>query len=44
VDNASSTQGQLTTALTVVERVVGGKVGQYGVAAGATSLVPKAAS
>jgi hypothetical protein len=44
VDNASSTQGQLTTALTVVERVVADKVGQYGVAAGAASLVPKAAS
>jgi Copper transport outer membrane protein, MctB len=44
VDNAGSTQGQLATALTVVERVVGGKTGQYGVAAGATSLVPKAAS
>ena len=44
VDNASSTQGQLCTALTVVERVVAGKAGQYGVAAGATSLVPKAAT
>jgi hypothetical protein len=44
VDNASSTQGQLTTALTVVERVVQGRAGQYGVAAGATSLVPKAAA
>ena len=44
VDNASSTQGQLTTALAVVERVVQGEVGQYGVAAGATALVPKAAS
>jgi hypothetical protein len=44
VDNAGSTQGQLATALTVVERVVPGRTGQYGVAAGATSLVPKAAS
>ncbi|GLZ02148.1 copper transporter [Actinoplanes sp. NBRC 103695] len=44
VDNASSTQGQLATALCVVERVVQGKVGQYGLAAGATSLVPKAAA
>ncbi len=44
VDNASTTQGQLATALTVVERVVQGKVGQYGLTAGATSLVPKAAS
>jgi Copper transport outer membrane protein, MctB len=44
VDNASTTQGQLATALTVVERLVQGKVGQYGSTAGATSLVPKAAS
>jgi hypothetical protein len=44
VDNAGSTQGQLATALTVVERVVLGRVGQYGVAAGATSLVPKTAA
>jgi hypothetical protein len=44
VDNAGSTQGQLATALTVVERVVQGRVGQYGVAAGATSLVPKTAA
>jgi hypothetical protein len=43
VDNVSTEQGQLTTAMAVVERVVGGKVGQYGVSAGATSLVPKAA-
>jgi hypothetical protein len=41
VDNASSTQGQLATALTVVERVVAGKTGQYGV--GAASLVPTVA-
>jgi hypothetical protein len=44
VDNASTTQGQLATALCVIERVVQGKVGQYGLAAGATSLVPKAAA
>jgi hypothetical protein len=42
VDNASTTQGQLATALTVVERVVLGKVGQYGL--GGASLVPEAAS
>ncbi len=42
VDNASTNQGQLATALTVVERVVQGKVGQYGL--GAASLVPEAAS
>jgi hypothetical protein len=41
VDNAGSTQGQLATALTVVERVVAGRTGQYGV--GAASLVPTAA-
>jgi hypothetical protein len=43
VDNASSVQGQVATALTVVERVVQGKVGQYGLA-GVASLVPKAAA
>lgn len=43
VDNVTTTQGQLATALTVVERVVAGKVGQYGLAAGASSQVPKAA-
>ena len=44
VDNVSTEQGQLATALTVVERVVAGKVGQYGLSAGATSQVPKAAA
>ncbi len=43
VDNGSTTQGQVATALAVAERVVQGKVGQYGLSAGATSLVPKAA-
>jgi Copper transport outer membrane protein, MctB len=43
VDNASTTQGQVATALTVVERVVQGRVGQYGLSSGATSVVPKAA-
>jgi hypothetical protein len=43
VDNASTVQGQLATALTLVERLAQGKVGQYGVAAGASSLVPPAA-
>ena len=42
VDNGSTNQGQLATAMAVVERVVQGKVGQYGVSAGATSLVPRA--
>ncbi|GAA0505876.1 hypothetical protein Ade02nite_91190 [Paractinoplanes deccanensis] len=44
VDNASTTDGQVATGLATVERVVQGKVGQYGLAAGASSLVPKAAS
>ena len=44
VDNVSTEQGQLATALTVVERVVANKVGQYGLSAGASSQVPKAAS
>jgi hypothetical protein len=44
VDFASTQQGQLATAMTVIERVVGSKVGQYGLSAGATSQVPKAAS
>jgi hypothetical protein len=43
VDNVTTEQGQLATALTVVERVVTGKVGQYGLSAGASSQVPKAA-
>ena len=41
VDNGSTTQGQVATALAVAERVVQDKVGQYGLSAGATSLVPK---
>jgi hypothetical protein len=44
VDNGSTTQGQLATALAVIERVVQNRVGQYGVSAGATYQVPKAAS
>jgi hypothetical protein len=44
VDNVSTEQGQLATAMTVVERVVAGKVGQYGLSAGASSQVPKAAA
>jgi hypothetical protein len=44
VDNGTTTQGQVATALAVVERVVQGRVGQYGVSAGATSQVPKAAT
>ena len=44
VDNVSTEQGQLATAMTVVERVVAGKVGHYGLSAGATSQVPKVAA
>jgi len=44
VDNGSTTQGQLATALAVVERVVQARVGQYGLSAGAMSLVPKSAA
>ena len=44
VDNGSTTQGQVSTALAVIERVAQGRVGQYGVSAGATSQVPKAAA
>ncbi|RSM41969.1 channel-forming protein [Actinoplanes sp. ATCC 53533] len=43
VDYVSTDQGQLATAMTVIERLVAGKVGQYGLSAGATSQVPKAA-
>jgi hypothetical protein len=42
VDNGSTTQGQVATAMAVIERVGLGRVGQYGVSAGATSQVPKA--
>jgi hypothetical protein len=41
VDNVTTVQGQLATALTVVERLVANKVGQYGLQQGATSMVPK---
>ena len=44
VDNVTTVQGQLATALTMVERVVAGKVGQYGLQAGASSMVPKEAA
>ncbi len=44
VDNVSTEQGQVATAMTVVERVVAGKVGQYGLSAGSSSQVPKAAA
>jgi copper transport outer membrane protein MctB len=42
VDNATSVQGQVAAGLATVERVVQNKVGQYGLAAGATAMMPKA--
>lgn len=44
VDNATTVQGQVAAGLATVELMVQNRVGQYGLAAGATSLVPKAAS
>jgi hypothetical protein len=44
VDNASTVQGQLAAGMATVERLVQNRVGQYGLAPGASSLVPKAAS
>lgn len=41
VDNAGTAQGQVATAMACVERIVQGRVGQYGLDPGATSLVPK---
>ena len=43
VDNASTVQGQVATSMAAIERIVQNKVGQYGLAAGASALVPKAA-
>ena len=43
VDDASTVQGQVATSMAVVERMVQNKVGQYGLTAGASALVPKAA-
>ncbi|MEU4692214.1 copper transporter [Actinoplanes sp. NPDC023714] len=44
VDNVSTVQGQVATAMAATERLVQNRVGQYGLAAGATSMVPSAAS
>jgi hypothetical protein len=44
VDNASTVQGQVATAMVTSERLDQGKIGQYGLGAGASSLVPKAES
>ncbi|BEL12714.1 copper transporter [Actinoplanes sichuanensis] len=43
VDNVSTVQGQVATALVTIERVVQNRIGQYGLATGATSIVPSAA-
>jgi len=43
VDNVTSAQGQLVTALALVEQLVG-RTGHYGIGAGANSLTPKAAA
>ncbi|GGN88547.1 hypothetical protein GCM10010112_72120 [Actinoplanes lobatus] len=43
VDNVITVQGQVATALVTAERLVQNKVGQYGLGAGATSIVPSAA-
>lgn len=44
VDNASTVQGQLVTAMATAERLVQQRTGQYGLGAGSTSLLPKLAS
>jgi hypothetical protein len=43
VDNASSVQGQLVTAMATAERLVQQRTGQYGLGAGSTSLLPQLA-
>ena len=43
VDNASTVQGQVATGMATYERLVLSRVGQYGLAAGATSMVPSPA-
>jgi hypothetical protein len=41
VDNSNTTQGQVVTALAVYEQLTRGTVGQYGLGAGNTSMMPK---
>ncbi|NJP35312.1 copper transporter [Micromonospora thermarum] len=41
VDNANTVQGQLVTALTLVQQLTEKKAGQYGVGDSATSLLPR---
>ncbi len=43
VDNASTVDGQVATAMATAERIVGGRTGQYGLAPGNSGLVPQAA-
>jgi hypothetical protein len=43
VDNASTVEGQVAAGMAMAECLVQGKVGQYGLSAGATSMVPKGA-
>jgi hypothetical protein len=42
VDNASTAQGQVATALTLREQLADGKAGHYGVASTASALLPQA--
>ena len=44
VDNVSTVQGQVATALVTIDRLVANRVGQYGLAPGATSIVPSPAA
>jgi hypothetical protein len=44
VDNASTVQGQVATGMATVERMTQDRIGQYGTAAGASSLVPRTAA
>jgi hypothetical protein len=44
VDNASTVEGQVATGLAAIERIVQNRPGQYGLAAGASSMVPATTS
>jgi hypothetical protein len=44
VDNLVTAQGQVAAVLALVERVVAGRIGHYGIGDGANSLLPKTAS
>ncbi|MBB2943132.1 hypothetical protein FB565_002845 [Actinoplanes lutulentus] len=43
VDNVSTVQGQVATAMATTERLVQNKIGQYGLGTGSSSMVPSAA-